>query len=110
MTTDPFDICLFSLSQPSVLLSVTKEILLFSLVAQGPQWTCYGFLLPSPSLGAKNPLNPLTPIFIGLLGNPEIVFFSHIISEKLKSECILYSWNVKQFSAFCKYPFYFVLI
>ena len=59
------------------MLSVTKEILLFSLVTQGPQETCYGCLVPSPSLGAKKPLNPLTPIFNWLLGNPKIVFFSH---------------------------------
>lgn len=84
MTTDPFDICLFSLSQPSVLLSVTKEILLFSLVAQEPQETCYDCLMPSPSLGAKKPLKPHTPIFIVLLGNPKIVFLLTLFQKSLR--------------------------
>lgn len=84
MTTDPFNICLFSFSQPTVLLSVTKEILLFSLVTQGPQETCYGCLVPSPSLGAKKPLNSLTPIFSGLLGNPKIVFFLTLFQKSLR--------------------------
>ena len=84
MTTDPFDICLFPLSQPSVLLSVTREILLFSLVTQGPQGTCYGCLVPSPSPGAKKPLNRLTPVFIVLLGNPKIVFFLTLFQKSLR--------------------------